>query len=325
MSPEWVEHLCGNQGWRLLMLSGTLPALLTFFIRLFVPESDRWQEEKRRGTTSHWQTRDLLGVVFGALGPLAIVYLWAGNDLPLPVRVAGTLIGLGVATVGYMYPVAQFVKRAEAATDQQAIVRFTLRRMLLAAGLSGVALLGTWASIQWAPTWADKLTGGQIPTAKGWTLFWQAAGATIGCVVAALLGDWVGRRNAYRLMCVASFGSILLLYQGNAIYHQGTAQYGTFLLVTVFLSGFCTASFYGWLPLYMPELFRTRVRATGQGFGFNFGRILAAVGSLQTGSLMQGVFKGDYAQACSMMSAVYLLGLVLIQFAPETKGQPLPE
>ena len=47
-----------------------------------------------------------------------------------------------------------------------------------------------------------------------------------------------------------------------------------------------TASFYGWLPLYLPELFRTNVRATGQGFGFNFGRILAAIGVLQIGNLM---------------------------------------
>ena len=47
-----------------------------------------------------------------------------------------------------------------------------------------------------------------------------------------------------------------------------------------------TASFYGWLPLYLPELFPTRIRATGQGFAFNFGRVLAAVGALQSGQLL---------------------------------------
>ena len=59
-----------------------------------------------------------------------------------------------------------------------------------------------------------------------------------------------------------------------------------------FLAGTLTASFYGWLPLYLPELFRTNVRATGQGFGFNFGRILAAIGVLQVGNLL-GLFKAD--------------------------------
>jgi SHS family sialic acid transporter-like MFS transporter len=105
----------------------------------------------------------------------------------------------------------------------------------------------------------------------------------------------------------------------------------------MFVAGFFTASFYGWLPLYLPELFRTSVRATGQGFGFNFGRILAAVGALQTGALM-GLFKSDtgfvlgpfnlgsgYPAACSVMSAIYFVGAVLIWFAPETKGKPLPE
>ena len=85
-----------------------------------------------------------------------------------------------------------------------------------------------------------------------------------------------------------------------------------------------TASFYGWLPLYLPELFRSRMRATGQGFGYNFGRILASIGSLQTGALLKA-FGDDYAQACSVAAGVYVIGFVLIWFAPETKGKPLPE
>ena len=54
---------------------------------------------------------------------------------------------------------------------------------------------------------------------------------------------------------------------------------------------------------------------TGQGFGFNFGRILAAIGTLQTGNLM-GLFRRRISQACSTMSAIYLLGLVLICLRP---------
>ncbi len=136
-------------------------------------------------------------------------------------------------------------------------------------------------------------------------------------MLAALAGDWLGRRVTYCLLCLTSLASILWLYQGHDTYGPG-------MLAAVFLAGLCTASFYGWLPLYLPELFHTRVRGTGQGFGFNFGRILAAIGTLQVGNLM-GLFRGGYPQACSAMSAVYLLGLVLIIFAPETRGQSLPE
>src|SRR5205085_10720195 len=130
------------------------------------------------------------------------------------------------------------------------------------------------------------------------------------------------------LLCVGSLASALLFYQGNT-------AYGPQFLATAALAGALTASFYGWLPLYLPELFPTAVRATGQGFGFNFGRILAAVGVLQTGNLM-GLFKEDaivagitiphgYPLACSTMSLIYLVGMVIIWFAPETHGKPLPE
>ena len=74
------------------------------------------------------------------------------------------------------------------------------------------------------------------------------------------------------------------------------------------------------------------VADVGQGFSFNFGRILAAVGALQTGNLFAKeihffgqTFQGGHAFACSVMSFVYVIGLGLIWLAPETKGQPLPE
>ena len=52
--------------WRLLIsLSGPIPALLTLFIRLFVPESEKWEKEKAAGKASHWSERDLIGVLIG--------------------------------------------------------------------------------------------------------------------------------------------------------------------------------------------------------------------------------------------------------------------
>ena len=95
-------------------------------------------------------------------------------------------------------------------------------------------------------------------------------------------------------------------------------------LATIFVVGGVSASFYGWLPLYLPELFPTRVRATGQGLSFNFGRILAAIGVLLGTGQLAGFF-GGYEKAGAVISLVYLVGLVLIWFAPETRGQPLPE
>jgi MFS family permease len=329
VSQDRVDWLAANGGWRLMMVMGTLPALLTFFIRLFVPESERWQEEQKRGATSSWATQDLLGVVLGASGPALMVYLWAwdGPDWlkhTLPVRLAGSAIGILIATAGYTYPVVRYLQREANAGHPSGP---WLRRMVLAACLSGVALLGTWGSTQWAPSWADKIAEKGLH-AKEYTQMALAVGAIVGTILAALMGDWIGRRLAYAVLCLLSLGSVYLLYQTNR-------EYGPMLLVGAVVAGGATASFYGWLPLYLPELFPTRLRATGQGFGFNFGRILAAVGALQTGNLV-GLFQaplsvggltleGGYALAGTVMSLIYLVGVVIIWLAPETRGRPLPE
>ncbi len=94
---------------------------------------------------------------------------------------------------------------------------------------------------------------------------------------------------------------------------------GTAFPALTFLVGGITAMFFGWLPLYLPELFPTRVRATGQGLAFNAGRILAAVGALQMGAMMQ-TLNGSYAQAGAVISLVYGVGLVLSGSCPRRRA-----
>jgi len=82
---------------------------------------------------------------------------------------------------------------------------------------------------------------------------------------------------------------------------------------------FVTA-YFGWLPKYLPELFPTHIRATGQGFAYNIGRVLTGLGVLGAGLLAQ-FFDGDYRRAAMTMATVYLLGLIVIWFAPDTGGK----
>ena len=92
----------------------------------------------------------------------------------------------------------------------------------------------------------------------------------------------------------------------------------------VFAMGFIGTIFFGWLPLYLPELFPTEVRATGTGVTFNFGRILSALGVLGAGGLMV-LFEGDYARVGRITSLIYALGMVVILFAPDTSRTRLDE
>ncbi len=350
MSADTVKLLLHNDGWRLMMIVGAVPALLVFFVMLLVPESHKWEAERDKGATSHWATRDLLGVIFGALGAAAVVFFWspvfdswtrgaaanAADTLPLwanIVRLAGSAVGLTVALAGYLFPVMRYLGRAEEAGALAAGDRGRcLRRLLLGAALAGVALLGTWGSMQWAPKWAIPLAkllpaGGGPYYAKEFTQIYMALGAIVGTILAALAGDWLGRRVTYVLLCLGSFVALVFMYQANSVY-------GAKFLWSVFAAGGATAAFYGWFPLYLPELFPTSIRATSQGFAFNLGRVLAAAGTLQTAALTAWFAQGIPAERVEIdafpktgtaLAAIYLIGVAIIWLGPETKDKPLPE
>ena len=90
-------------------------------------------------------------------------------------------------------------------------------------------------------------------------------------------------------------------------------------LVTFFAIG-VSAGF----VLYFPELFPTHLRATGSGLAYNVGRIFSAPVPWLTGIVM-GALSGSVISGVLIASCIYLVGLIAIPFAPETKGQPLPE
>jgi hypothetical protein len=314
------------------MVCGALPAILTFFVRLFVPESQDWQKEQQRGKTSSWAGRDLLAVLAGVAVCCALLAVWQYVE-GWALRVAATVVALVVVAGCFLFPVIRYLERAG---EPQQVRRDLLRRMVLAAVISGVPLLATWGAVQWAPAWAHKLGSDAVERLKAsgadeaavaalkasvrhWKEYTQMLGgfgAVVGCIAGALLAGWAGRRFAYIFLLLTSLAAVLAFYRLNTTFDAR-------FVLTAFLSGGFSAAFYGWLPLYLPELFPTRVRATGQGFSYNFGRVIAAIGVLQVPVLM-----GDppnYARACSSLAFIYLAGLVVIWLVPETRGRPLPE
>lgn len=185
-----------------------------------------------------------------------------------------------------------------------------LRNTIFGILLATIPLLGAWGSGKWMIPWADAHGKSAAITQASW-----ASGAVLGSAVGGAFASLIGRRLAYFLI---SLGSLLI---NLAIYHFLRPEKELFL-PAVFLLGLVATSFFGWLPLYLPELFPTRVRATGSGVTYNFGRVASAAGVLGAGSLMS-LFEGDYARVGEVTAWVYALGLVIILFAPDTSKQHL--
>ncbi len=322
INQQTADYLLHNRAWRFIAVSGALPALINFFILFAVPESHKWEEEKKSGKTSHWATWDLLGVLIAAVSALVIIWVWSPiTPVTAALAFAITAVGLAISMWGYLHPIRRYMSRsASSAGAVQGEHALVMKNLIIGAGLAAIALLGTWGSTQQAAKWASSLIpkGSTVPIIE-YTVIATALGATLISLITPLVADKLGRRVTYTLLCVLSLGIALAFFQSHKPFPDG--QVSTWFYVSAFLLGGLTASFYGFFPLYFPELFPTSVRATGQGFCFNFGRLIAAIGSLQLANLV-GLF-GSEANAYSILSCVYLLGMVLVWFAPETKGSQL--
>lgn len=97
---------------------------------------------------------------------------------------------------------------------------------------------------------------------------------------------------------------------------------GTFLVVAL-INGAFTLGGFAWFAIYLPELFGSTVRSTATGFVFNVTRLIAWVGPIVAGSLIAGV--GGVSRAALYMGSAYLLGIIMLPFLHETKGEPLPD
>lgn len=192
------------------------------------------------------------------------------------------------------------------------LLRYTLIGILLGA----IPLMGNWGAANWLVPWAHQVqerSGAEELSA--WTQWMKSGGGAAGSLLGGWLASLCGRRTAYFLVSLFSLSSSFY------IFHWLTPADDAFLS-WVLIQGFFGTVYFGWLPLYLPELFPTRVRATGTGVTFNWGRVATAVGVLGGGQLMLA-FKGDYARVGQATCLVYALGMIVICFAPDTTGSRL--
>lgn len=196
---------------------------------------------------------------------------------------------------------------------QPALLRLTLVGILI----SSIPMIGAWSASKWMIPWADKVAGAADSGYKAATQGWWALGAVLGSFAGAQLASRLGRRTSYALISLATVVVTIAMFQGTAPLRPG-------FHAVVFTQGFVATLFFGWLALYLPELFPTRVRATGSGLAYNSGRFATALGVLAAGFLFSAL-GGDYPRVGTVCASIYALGLIVIWWAPDRRSDDLAD
>jgi MFS family permease len=195
------------------------------------------------------------------------------------------------------------------------------RSTIVGSALAFVAVFGLWGATNWAPTLIRELPdikgsdAATLSASVSYAIMALNAGAVFGYLSFGPLADRFGRRPVFAFMCI---GSIVML---PATYLLPTTYTGVLMLLP--LLGFFNNGIFSGFPIYLPELFPTRLRTTGAGFCFNAGRVLASASPFLTGWLVTEL--GTFGRAASTVALIYVVGLAVLIFAPETRGKPLPE
>jgi MFS family permease len=167
---------------------------------------------------------------------------------------------------------------------------------------------------------SEKQVAGAVAHWKGIASMMMNAGGALGMYGFAILAQRMGRKPTFAVYFLAALVSTTSVFYFLTEYHQ------VFWMIPIM--GFCLLSLFAGYAIYFPELFPTHLRSTGTSFCYNVGRFVAAAGPALLG-LLTGVVYAETSEplryAGLTMCGIFVLGLLVLPFAPETKDQPLPE
>jgi MFS family permease len=289
-----ITRIVDVASWRYVYVVGAVPAIFVLFIRLTVKEPERWIEVRDRRRLAKAEGRHKV--------PKLDAFTL---KQPFSSKLQSVLARLTV--------------RIDRFTLKQLFNRELRRDTLVASALAFTVLLALWGATMWIPSVIrevgarEGLSGADQNRYATYAVMLLNGGSLFGYLGFGPLADRFGRRAAF--LCFFIGG--VILFPVTFLMASGITQ----IFVLLPLVGFFTLGITSGFPIYLPELFPTRVRTTGVGFCYNLGRIVTAGGVLVTGALVG--FFGSYAKAASAVSLIYILGIFLLIFARETRGERL--
>src|SRR5512137_310638 len=209
------------------------------------------------------------------------------------------------------------------------------RHTLVAVGMATAGIVGVWGVGFWSPELISSaltppdLRGQALPAdlaqhigrVKAVATLLQDVGGFLGILTLTVLANHIARRRSFTAVFLGGFLSIAL-----AFLTLGSEWQAYVLLPAV---GFFTIGVMGGFVIYFPEIFPTRLRSTGTAFGYNVARLSAALvmvlgNSIRDGFRALGV-ADPFRVGAVTLAGIYLLGLLVLLHAPETRGQPMME
>ncbi len=306
ISLSVFSYVPPESAWRWIFAIGFVPAVLVFVIRMFIQEPDKWkeaQEDAKRGDiklgvitellSPSLRRRTLCAIGLAAVG---VIGFWGiGTFSPDLIRGAiGDPTGDGVVFTGNQNNAAE-VEAFRATLTERDQARFD--------GLTD------------NPEGRSKEEIAKDSNQKASiAIIMQNFGAFFGVLAWGWLAQRTGRKPAFAVSFVCSAIIVPITFHFTSSF--------TMALILYPIMGFFLTSLFGGYAIYFPELFPTRLRATGTGVCYNVARYIAIAGPSALAFLSKPY---GFAWGATMLSSVFILGLVILYFAPETRGKELPE
>ncbi len=210
------------------------------------------------------------------------------------------------------------------------------KNLIVGALIASTGVVGLWAIAEYAPDLQKAVftthfqNAGLAPDAVKSAVNGAITKAYLLNMLGAAAGMWLLTRiaNAVSRRSAFFFGFLAAMIVTFLVYWKLNSPSDAYWMMP--LMGAAQLGVFAGFAIYLPELFPSRLRSTGISFCYNLGRFAAAAGSLYSAELTKFFLKSHqpplpYRYSAMTMCAIFLVGMVALIFAPETKGKPLPE